>query len=142
MTSCGYKFDEILESIKNKSLDFLNKTALVIDSNFDSVANHDEILNQIKTENAVVVSVNKTSYLNKSEIHIVTCGVDNDNNNYDYDNVVGYDSGDYKRPVIISNDSNYYNTYHNIKSDIVVGCPRLFLKPEISKIVSDSSITS
>ena len=25
---------------------------------------------------------------------------------------------------------------------ILLGCPRLFLKPEISKIVSDSSITS
>jgi hypothetical protein len=118
MTLYGCKFDEIFESIKNKSLDFLNKTALVIDSNFDSVANHDEILNQIKTENAVVVSVNKTSYLYKSEIHIVTRGSDNDN--YSYDNIEGYDSSYYKRPIIISNDSSYYNTYHNIKSDIVV----------------------
>ena len=118
MTSYRYKFYEILESIKNKSLDILNKTALVIDSNFDSVANYDEILNQIKTENAVVVSVNKTSYLYKSEIHIVTRGSDNDN--YSYDNIEGYDSSDYKRPIIISNDSSYYNTYHNIKSDIVV----------------------
>jgi hypothetical protein len=121
MTPFKNSFDEILQSIKNKNVDFLNKTALVIDHDFDSIIGKDNILNKIKIENTILVSVNKTSYLHKSEIHIVIPEKDSsyDNYSYVYDNS-NYIFDDYKRPIIISNDSNYYNKYHSVKSDVVI----------------------